>query len=139
MKKVLVAVSILLLTAGLIACTDEAADDPVTPVPTPLPTTAPATPVPAPTAEPAPTSTPSPPAPAPTSAPAPTVAPPPTPSAPPKPTINDILDHAVNAVVQVESSGGRGSGTIFDALGYVLTAEHVVGAEYPKHRLDPAF
>lgn len=129
MKRVLVAVSILLLTVGLIACTDEAADEPVAPAPTPLPTTAPATAVPAPTAEPAPTSTPSPPSPAPTSAPAPTVAPPPTPSAPPKPTINDILDHAVNAVVQVESSGGRGSGTIFDALGYVLTAEHVVGAD----------
>ena len=55
--------------------------------------------------------------------------PPPTPAPTPKPTFNDILSTARAAIVQIESSGGRGSGTIFDTLGYVLTAEHVVGAD----------
>ena len=31
--------------------------------------------------------------------------------------------------MQVESSGGLGSGFVFDELGYVMTAEHVVGAD----------
>ncbi|MDE2900126.1 MAG: S1C family serine protease [Chloroflexota bacterium] len=135
MKGFLAAVSILLLTAGLIACTDDAEEASPAPQPTPLPTSAPpATAVPAPTAAPAPTATRSPVQAAPTAAP-PTAAVAPTTSAPPaivepsKPTLNEILEMAESAIVQVESSGGRGSGTIFDTLGYVITAEHVVGAD----------
>ena len=130
MNRVIVAAAALLMTAALIACTDDSADTDAMPDPTPIPTSmqAPATPAPAPTAQPAPTATPRPTTAAvPTAAPAATVAPTPAPT--PKPTINDILDTATAAIVQVESTGGLGSGTIFDTLGYVLTAEHVVGAD----------
>ena len=40
-----------------------------------------------------------------------------------------MLRRAGVAVVEVTSTGGTGSGTIFDSLGYVLTAEHVIGAD----------
>lgn len=134
MKRALVAVSILLLTAGLLACTEDAPETAPPPQPTPLPASAPATPVPAPTAEPAPTATPPPVQVAPTAAPptaaaAPTTSAPPVAVAPPGPTLDEILEVAQAAIVHVESSGGTGSGTIFDTLGYVLTAEHVVGAD----------
>lgn len=125
MKKVILSAAALLLATALMSCTG-ASENPVTmPEPTPLPTTAataaPPTAAPAATL-PAPRVTP-PPAPV-----APTAAAP-TPTAAPKPTITEILKWASAGVIQVESSGGIGSGFIFDHLGYVLTAEHVVGAD----------
>lgn len=55
----------------------------------------------------------------------------------PTPTLSQILNHASQAIVQVTSSGGTGSGTVFDALGYVLTAEHVVGSDAAVMVLHP--
>ena len=121
---------LLLLAVALIACSGEAEETAPMPEPTPLPTMAPATPAPAPepTEAPAPTATPRPAATA-RPAPAPAAPPPPTPAPPSKPTLNEVLDMARAAIVQVESSGGTGSGTVFDTLGYIVTAEHVVGAD----------
>ena len=118
------AVPIAILLLASVACGSEAEAEVVEPSPTaalPTPTIAPsptATPIPTPV----PTATPQP-----TATPAPTATPMPTPI--PTPTLPQVLK-AVNAsVVQVLTSAGQGSGVIIDQLGYILTANHVVGAD----------
>ena len=119
------AVPIAILLMALVACGSEAAEpEVVEPSPTavlPTPTIAPpptATPIPSPT----PTTTPQP-----TPTPVPTATPMPTPI--PTPTLPQVLKTLNASVVQVLSTGGQGSGVIIDQLGYVLTANHVVGAD----------
>ncbi len=119
------AVSITILLLAMVACGGEEAEpEVVEPTPTvavPAPTVAPsptATPTPRPTATPQPTATPVPTA---------TATPMPTPI--PTPTLPQVLKTLNESMVQITTSGGQGSGVIVDQLGYVLTANHVVGAD----------
>jgi S1-C subfamily serine protease len=119
------AVPIAILMVAAIACGSEAAEpEVVEPSPTAVLPTATAIPSPTATAIPVPTATPTP---QPTATPVPTATPMPTPI--PTPTLPQVLKALNESVVQVVTSSGQGSGVIIDQMGYVLTANHVVGAE----------
>lgn len=123
MKFLVVPMAILMVAA--IACgSEEVEPEVVEPSPTAVIATATAIPSPTATAVPVPTATPTP---QPTATPVPTATPMPTPI--PTPTLPQVLKTVNASVVQVITSAGQGSGVIIDQIGYVLTANHVVGAE----------
>ena len=47
----------------------------------------------------------------------------------PTPTLPQVLKTVTESVVQIVTGSGQGSGVVIDKIGYVLTANHVVGAE----------
>ena len=119
------AVLIAILLLALTACGSEAAEpEEAAPPTTPVPMVAPAAPTPTPVPEPSPTATATP---QPSPTPAPTATPTPIPE--PTPTLPQILKSVSESIVQVVTTGGKGSGVIIDQLGYVLTAAHVVGVD----------
>ncbi len=122
-KFLAVPIAFILMTA--IACGSEAAE-PVVVEPSPTAVLPTPTIAPSPTTTPIPTPTPVP-TPQPTATPVPTATPMPTPI--PTPTLPQVLKALNESVVQVLTTAGQGSGVIIDQMGYVLTANHVVGAE----------
>lgn len=125
MAKRFLAVPIAIILMAAIACGSEAVELVVV---EPSPTAV----LPTPTIEPSPTATPIPspipiPTPQPAAPPVPTATALPTPI--PTPTLQQVLKTLNESVVQVLTSAGQGSGVIIDQLGFVLTANHVVGAE----------